>query len=502
MAQGRIQSGLIEYSPLSRLSGLCLYVAWVEVIYSGDTFLVPTQAAYSYTAAVFPISTFSLCLGLLFMSFRPEASYKAIDDRRFVMVCAILGAFFTLLVSMPDLVPGWCFCLAAFGTGVMTSIIAMRCAVLLAELDSRSMLLTLSIVQIVAILIYSFVTAMAFYLGAAPALAVLCLLLPLAALLLSMGATDDMAFQDELSLKLPKGFWRLLICMGLFLFACCSARGYFPNLLSSAQFSEARWLTALGLLTAMIAFTCWFASMEKDSSFGVICYYLLLALTLMVAFVPVFGFDTVPAGVLATTLFAVMLLVVWAIVVRVSYRSGASVIRVFGFGYAAAALGSDLGFICGDGLYQAGMPSSDMTTISFVMVIACVAVAFFLLRKDDMESMMVPRFDESEADEPQASGDATTAATHADASLLSKDGTAKPMFRYRCEHLATRYGLSARESEVLYLMAKGNDARAISDELFISFNTARTHIRNIYGKMDVHNRHEFFKVVNDPSNDI
>jgi LuxR family maltose regulon positive regulatory protein len=50
--------------------------------------------------------------------------------------------------------------------------------------------------------------------------------------------------------------------------------------------------------------------------------------------------------------------------------------------------------------------------------------------------------------------------------------------------------LTEREMEVLTLLAQGRTSREVADELVIAFNTARTHVRNIYRKLDVHNRVE------------
>lgn len=46
--------------------------------------------------------------------------------------------------------------------------------------------------------------------------------------------------------------------------------------------------------------------------------------------------------------------------------------------------------------------------------------------------------------------------------------------------------LSAREQEVLELLARGNDTRTIAATLFISWATVRNHIRNILQKLGVH----------------
>jgi len=48
--------------------------------------------------------------------------------------------------------------------------------------------------------------------------------------------------------------------------------------------------------------------------------------------------------------------------------------------------------------------------------------------------------------------------------------------------------LSEREVAVLHCLAEGLNSPQIAQKLFISTNTVRTHLNNIYGKLDVHNR--------------
>jgi DNA-binding NarL/FixJ family response regulator len=50
--------------------------------------------------------------------------------------------------------------------------------------------------------------------------------------------------------------------------------------------------------------------------------------------------------------------------------------------------------------------------------------------------------------------------------------------------------LTAREQEILAFLAKGYLIKEISDQLGITFHTARTHIRNIYEKLHVQSRSE------------
>jgi len=52
------------------------------------------------------------------------------------------------------------------------------------------------------------------------------------------------------------------------------------------------------------------------------------------------------------------------------------------------------------------------------------------------------------------------------------------------------YELTKREQEVLEQIAKGLSYDQISENLFISYGTARKHVENIYKKMKVHNKIE------------
>jgi DNA-binding NarL/FixJ family response regulator len=53
--------------------------------------------------------------------------------------------------------------------------------------------------------------------------------------------------------------------------------------------------------------------------------------------------------------------------------------------------------------------------------------------------------------------------------------------------------LSKRETEVLENVALGKSRRRIADELFIDMETVKTHIKNIYQKLDVHSKADAIK---------
>ena len=57
-----------------------------------------------------------------------------------------------------------------------------------------------------------------------------------------------------------------------------------------------------------------------------------------------------------------------------------------------------------------------------------------------------------------------------------------------------KYDISSREKEIMLLLFKGSQYKEIADKLFISDNTVKTHIRNIYKKCNVHNKVELINL--------
>jgi len=63
-------------------------------------------------------------------------------------------------------------------------------------------------------------------------------------------------------------------------------------------------------------------------------------------------------------------------------------------------------------------------------------------------------------------------------------------------HMNPNSPLTSREKEVLQLIAEGKTYTQISDALFISRETAKTHIRNIYSKLQVRKKSDAIEIAN------
>ncbi len=91
-----------------------------------------------------------------------------------------------------------------------------------------------------------------------------------------------------------------------------------------------------------------------------------------------------------------------------------------------------------------------------------------------------------------------------DHALESQDGAAAEVDQETIERyksvafhffLAQRFSLTQREAEIVPLIERGMNAKAISEELVISQLTAKSHLRNIYTKMGVHSQKEALVLV-------
>lgn len=69
----------------------------------------------------------------------------------------------------------------------------------------------------------------------------------------------------------------------------------------------------------------------------------------------------------------------------------------------------------------------------------------------------------------------------------------------RTKMLQTHYLLTDREAEVVLHLAQGRSKTAIGEKLFISENTVRTYVKNIYQKLDIHSKQELLDLIDEQS---
>ncbi len=88
-------------------------------------------------------------------------------------------------------------------------------------------------------------------------------------------------------------------------------------------------------------------------------------------------------------------------------------------------------------------------------------------------------------------------ADHAEAQDSQDDSRPAQMgkFMRKCQRVADTFLLSRRETEVLFLLAKGRNVAYIMEHLVISEGTAKTHVHHIYRKTCVHSQQMLIELV-------
>lgn len=140
------------------------------------------------------------------------------------------------------------------------------------------------------------------------------------------------------------------------------------------------------------------------------------------------------------------------------------------------------------------MISVAVTITTTLYAFALVLVSYVRRRSEAQgvlgEAAVMPG--RSGSDEASAADDSAMSSGAEDAAAAGSS-EANSVAR-RCAVLADEHGLTAREREILQYLAEGHNGSYIAGVLFISPNTARTHIHNIYRKLDISSREDILRL--------
>ena len=166
------------------------------------------------------------------------------------------------------------------------------------------------------------------------------------------------------------------------------------------------------------------------------------------------------------TLFYFFMVVYWG---DLSWRTGMPIVHVYTIGYFTFQLLNAVGSFLG--VFINGTQSQNQTMMIVLSIVLGLFVVVLLLFGNDRSSLrqwLIADIPIVEVDDeiPQA-----------------------------CSEISGVYSLSPREQEVLGLLARGRTANYIARALYISPDTAKTHIKNIYRKLDVHAQQDLMDII-------
>ncbi len=153
-----------------------------------------------------------------------------------------------------------------------------------------------------------------------------------------------------------------------------------------------------------------------------------------------------------------------------------SPVRILACGQLALRAGGLCGVAAGNALAVAVAAGVHMDVLAYLVSLEVLLLTFagmYFIREQSVNRLL---WEVVPAEGDQAGPDATSC---------------------KATLLADAFGLTQREREVLALLLKGRSIPYIKETLYISTNTAKTHVRHIYQKVGVHERQELLTLANE-----
>lgn len=212
-------------------------------------------------------------------------------------------------------------------------------------------------------------------------------------------------------------------------------------------------------------------------------YTVLMVIGIVAMFATIFGFNIFYLFVGKELLWCFFTCFTAYIV----FKFNLSAIRSFGIAQALYFASSFLGWVAGGVVepYYVADPTV-RAAVGVALAGMTMATLLFILTEADIRRIVDWSFEGLDAQHQEEGIVVATGANADSAGLTLEEAVTDDLSRAR----DPRYGLSARELEILAPFAQGRSANWIADHFIISKNTVRTHLRNSYNKLGVHNRQE------------
>ena len=476
-------SPLAEQWPYLRFLGLGVWWAWIWLCYNSTEIMrmFPEGNQATYVLQMYLFSTLGIATSMFAAAFARKRVATFMGKRFVVIGFGAFAGLSTILLGFSVVMgAGLFFLLAAVFTGVGTSLLCLKVGCVYGSVSLGDSLTAGAVSLVLASLLYFVGVGIPlewrlFYIATLPLIS---------ALLLTMGSVDPFRSaipdaREGRGLAPERRMYRKLVsASALVALTAGVGKGISSILANDAVF--AREGTIIAFFIGAVAVLISFVVNRGDAVRGARQVYLaLMVLGMGMMLATCFGFDIAFLSVGKEALW----LVFSCFMAYLAFRYDLSPIRVFGIGQGVYFLASTAGWAVGTVIAphygEAVVRMGVGVTLAFLVVLVLV----YVFPENDLKRIMA-----WSVDGDRAVGIGLTAGS-AGASASASASDAAPTIGV--ERAADpRFGLSARELEILDLFAQGRSANWIADNLTISKNTVRSHLRAIYTKLDVHTRQE------------
>ena len=236
-------------------------------------------------------------------------------------------------------------------------------------------------------------------------------------------------------------------------------------------------------------------------TFKVIVPILVVLFALMPAF---WTTNPVELNVVMSACYGVFDVIIWYMVASTAYDLSVSGFVVGGIVRGISIIARLVGI--GIGYVVMLIPESPSILVIGVSVGAVYVLAMLALLQNTRHRFSFLNLGNAKAkeeSEPAATqGPAPQAAARTATALESGNGESSPVAAALAEpggdvfdQIATYYGLTRREAEVLPYLARGRSAKVIAEALFVSESTVRTHTRRILEKTALHSKQDLIDLI-------
>jgi DNA-binding CsgD family transcriptional regulator len=474
--------------PGLKYCSLGFYSAWILFMMGGSAVVPSSQELLQGNAnnLLYLYSGVPLTIVLILCGAFSRRVEPTISRGPLVPAMSVLAAACTFFLMGGSGLPinGLTFALLGIGTGVGTSFLCLRIGYMYSSLDSMSVFFTTFASGMLANLLYFVCVGLDRWLS----VLVISLFLICAMLLALLRPVDSREIDktDAIPIKLlPRGFFlRCVLFVAVFSLAVGITKGTFTL---QGEIEVVRAQAAMSVFVTLIvsaALVVVFALVNSVKRFDLskIYYPVIIVAALGLLLAPLLGPEFLSLqAIIVNCAYNIFVLTLWCLFANIAGQTTMSPVCVFGFGRGASALGTTAGqliVVCASSLVPGLF--SFMSTISIVLVVLVLMMSFLVLDERTIESALEKTFREETL---QAESRPET--------------NVEERRKLAYDNLAGRAGLTAREREVLAYLGRGRSTSFIAEELGISYNTSKGHVRRIYAKLQVHSREELLDLIDD-----
>lgn len=250
--------------------------------------------------------------------------------------------------------------------------------------------------------------------------------------------------------------------------------------------------TTMGIVFMVVAFT-FFLLDRKAPTILALGRSQLAFLPILVCGLVLSGFLAAPWNTIASLpLFAVLYLFDYTNSSVLSLRGSLLSISpcyCFAKGRFFITLGQAIGWF-GGAFLASGIGRGALPAVSVTMVfLVCAYVTAAAIKPEKYpiitDEAKLPQAQAGEVPPPEA---------------LQPEPIVERPYKRKCAQATMAYDLTPRESEILFYLAKGRNAKYIADQLYVAERTVKTHTYHIYQKMGIHSQQELIDIVEKEGN--